>query len=85
MPASVEEVSGGPHYLDAGILTLEEECGLVRNEVTGKVLRGVHQASDGRAPKICALEQVKQARSSAQLGLDLDCALDHGELFSVVF
>lgn len=66
------------------MLTLEEECGLVRDEVTGEVLRGVHQASDGCAPKICSLEQVKQAGSTAQLGLDLDCALDHGELFSVV-
>ena len=84
MPASVEEVSRGSRCLDAGIPTLEEECGLVGDEVTGEVLRGVHQTSDSCAPEVGALEQVKQARSAAQLGLYLDCTLNHGELLSVV-
>jgi hypothetical protein len=86
MPASVEEISGVSRYHIPwrGTLTLEEECGLVGDEVTGEVLRGVHQTSDGCAPKICALEQVKQGRSAAQLSLDLDGALNHGELLSVV-
>ena len=66
------------------ILTLKEERGLVGDEITGEVLRGVHQTRDGCAPEVGTLEQVKQARSATQLGLNLDCALDHGELLSVV-
>jgi hypothetical protein len=61
MPASVEEISGVSRYHIPwrGTLTLEEECGLVGDEVTGEVLRGVHQASDGCAPQVRTLEQVK--------------------------
>lgn len=66
------------------VLTLEEESGLVGNEVTGEILRGVHQTGDSRAPEISAFEQVKQSRNTAQLGLDLDRTLDHGELFAMV-
>ena len=69
-------------YVHSG--AFEEEGGLVGDEVAGEVLRGVHQASDSCASEVGSLEQVKQGRSAAQLSLDLDCALNHGELLSVV-
>lgn len=40
----------------AVLLTLKEECGLVGDEVSSKILRCVHQAGDGCSSQIGALE-----------------------------
>lgn len=56
---------------------LKEESSLVGNQVTGEVLRGVHQASDGGTSEVDALEQVEKGGRAAQLRLNLDGTLDH--------
>lgn len=60
-------------------LTLEEECSLVGDQVTGEVLRCVHQASDDCPAEIGALEEIEEGWGSALLGLDLDSTFNHGE------
>jgi hypothetical protein len=60
-------------------LTLEEECGLVGNQVTGEILRCVHQAGDDCAAEISAFEKIEEGRGSTHLGFNLDGTLHHGE------
>lgn len=60
-------------------LTLEEECRLIGNQVTGEILRGVHQTGDDCAAEVSALEQIEESRCSAHLGFDLNGSLNHGE------
>jgi hypothetical protein len=61
--------------------TLEEEGGLVGDQVSGKVLRCVDQAGDDRAAEIGALPQVQERSGAANVGFNLDRALDHRERF----
>jgi len=60
---------------------LEEEGGLVGDQVSGKVLRRVDQAGDDCAAKIGALPEIQERSGAADVCLDLDRALDHGECF----
>jgi hypothetical protein len=69
-----------------GALTLKEESCLVGNQITGKVLRRVHQAGDDSSPQIGAFEKVEEGRGSTHLRLDLNGSLDHGKfLLSILF
>lgn len=61
------------------LLTLEEESCLVGNQVTGKILRRVHQAGNNRSPQIGTLKKVEEGRGSTELLFDLDCTLYHGQ------
>src|SRR6478736_8308530 len=61
-------------------LTLEEECSLVGDQVTSKVLRGIDQTSNNCSSQIGTLEQVKKRRVSTKLLLNLHCTLHHGKL-----
>ena len=60
---------------------LEEEGGLVGDQVSGEVLRCVDQAGDDRAAEIGALPEVQERSGAADVCFDLDRALDHGECF----
>jgi len=64
------------------LLTLEEEGGLVGNQVARKVLSGIDEAGDGRSPQIGALEKIEVGGGAAPLSFDLNRALDHGENFT---
>lgn len=59
---------------------MEEESSLIGNQVTSKVLRSVHQASDGGSSEINTLEQVKKGRVTTGLALNLNKTLNHGKL-----
>lgn len=61
------------------LLTLEEECRLVGDQITGEILRCVHQTGDDGATQIGALQQIEEGRRPAHLRFDLDGSLDHGE------
>ena len=63
--------------VDTGLF--EEEGGLVGNQVTGKVLRGVYQASDDCSSEIGALDEVHQGRVATKLLLDFDRSLNHSQ------
>lgn len=60
-------------------LTFEEESCLVGNQVTGEVLRRVHQVGDDRSPQIGALHKVEEGRGAAHLSFDLHGSLHHGK------
>ena len=60
-------------------LTLKEECCLIGNQITSKVLRRIHQTGDRCPTQISALKQIKKSGGSTHLRLDLDCALHHGQ------
>lgn len=80
MPASVDRVNYVPKEPSIGVgLTLEEEGGLVGNQVTSKVLRRVDQAGDDGSPKVSALEKIKDGGVSTLDRLDLDSTLHHGK------
>lgn len=79
LEAGVDEVEVEGHVVGhAGLL--EEEGGLVGDQVTGEVLRGVHQAGDGGTSEIDTLEEVEECGGAADVGLDLNGTLDHCEL-----
>jgi hypothetical protein len=59
--------------------TLEEESGLVGDQVSGKVLRCVDQAGDYCAAEIGALPEVQERSGTADVRLNLDRTLDHRE------
>jgi hypothetical protein len=61
------------------MLTLEEEGSLVSNQVTRKVLRSVHQASDDGTPQISALDKIGKLGIASLMGLNLDSSLHHGK------
>ena len=61
------------------VLTLKEEGCLVGNQVTGEILRRVHQAGDDCAAQIGTLEEVEKRGVTTQLGFDLDGSLHHGK------
>jgi hypothetical protein len=52
---------------------------LVSNQVSGKVLRRVDQASDCGTPKVGSFNKIEQRRLAAHVNLDLDCSLDHSK------
>jgi hypothetical protein len=79
IPASWWLLDSDLHWKRVLGLTLEEECGLVGNQVTGKILRCVHQAGDDCAAEIGTLEKIEEGGGSAHLGFDLDGTLHHGE------
>lgn len=58
---------------------LEEEGGLIGDEVSCKVLRGVDQAGDGRSAEIHSLEQVQEGWIATEMSFDLDGPFHHGE------
>jgi hypothetical protein len=60
---------------------LEEEGGLVCDQVSGKVLRSVDQAGDDCAAKIGALPEIQERSGAADVCFNLDRTLDHGECF----
>jgi hypothetical protein len=60
---------------------LEEEGGLVGDQVSGKVLRCVDQAGDDCAAEIGALPEIQERSGAANVCLDLDRTLDHRECF----
>lgn len=62
-----------------GMLTFKEESSLVGDQVTSKVLRGVHQASDDGSAQIGTLDQVKKRRVVSSLLLNDDGAFNHGK------
>lgn len=84
MPASVKGDISAPYQMRPGrdLLTLEEEGGLVGNQVARKVLSGIDEAGDGRSPQIGALEKIEVGGGAAPLSFDLNRALDHGENFT---
>jgi hypothetical protein len=67
----------GQAYWTEG-LTLEEEGGLVGDEISRKVLTGVCEASDQSSSEISASEEIDVAGGSTELSLNLDSSLDHG-------
>jgi hypothetical protein len=56
---------------------LEEEGGLVGDQVSGEVLRCVDQAGDDRSAEIGSLPEVQERGGTADVCLDFDRALDH--------
>jgi hypothetical protein len=61
------------------MLTLEEEGSLISDQVTRKVLRSVHQASDDGTPQISALDKVGKLGVASLVSLNLDSSLHHGK------
>lgn len=57
----------------------EEECCLIGNQVTSKVLRSIDEAGDNGPPEISALDQIGEGRVSAHFGLDFDSAFHHSD------
>ena len=66
------------------LLTLEEESGLVGDEIAGEVLRCIHQACDGRSPQIGAFEQVEEGWVAVEFRFDLHSASNHGQFLLVI-
>lgn len=62
------------------ILTFEEEGGLVSDQVTSKVLRGVDQASNDCPSQVGTLDKIEQRRVATLLFLNLNSTLHHGKL-----
>lgn len=60
---------------------LEEEGGLVSDQVAGEILRHVNQAGNDRSAKIDAFPQLQERRISAEVCFNLNCAFHHGESF----
>lgn len=82
IPASVGLLDWTVSVWDGGIwglLTLEEKGCLVGDQVTGEVLRRIHQTGDDCAAQICAFEKVEEGGGTAVLSFDLDGSLDHCE------
>lgn len=68
------------------LLTLEEECCLVGNQITREILGCVHQADDNRSPQVGTLEKVKESGSTTLEQFDLDGPLHHCKrLLSMLF
>lgn len=55
---------------------------MVGNQVTSKVLRSIHQASDDGSAQIGTLDQIKKRRIVSGLLLNDDGTLNHGERLS---
>lgn len=84
MPASEREnqflyASWHSRSDESKVLTFEEEGGLVGNQVTGKILRRVHQADDSRSPQIGSLDKVEKGRGTTHLLLNFNSSLHHGQ------
>lgn len=62
-----------------GELTLEEVSGLVRNQVTRKVLRRIDETGDDCSSAIGTLPEIEKCGITACFLFDLDSTLDHGE------
>lgn len=53
---------------------------MIGNQITGEILRGVHEAGDEGSSEIGPAEEVEEGGRTAELGLNLDGSLNHGNL-----
>jgi len=61
------------------LLTLEEEGRLISNQVTGEILRRVHEADDEGSSQVGALEEIEKGRCPAQLSFNFDGSFNHSK------
>jgi hypothetical protein len=66
-------------YREAALLTFEEECRLVGNQVTSKVLGCVDQAGDDCSSAVSTLPQIEKCWFSTHLFFDPNSTLNHGK------